>query len=77
MGGIAAVLPLAITTARRAMSSLASNRDRAQVRQSPFASKEPGPGRFQRGGRPAVVEVACHPQHAFRDLGEVNGPFHA
>ena len=56
---------------------LASDRDRAQVRQCPFASKEPGPGRLHRGGRPAVVEVACHPQHACRDLGKVDGPFHA
>ena len=77
MGGIAAVLPLAITTARRAMSCSPPTVDRAQVRQSSFASKEPGPGRLHRGGRPAVVEVACHPQHAFGDLGEVDGPFHA
>ena len=56
---------------------LASNRDRAQVRQCPFTAKEPGAGRLHRGGRPAVVEVACHPQHACGDFGKVDGPFHA
>ena len=56
---------------------LASNRDRAQVRQSSFASKEPGAGRLHRGSRPAVVEVACHPQHAFGDLGKVDRPVDA
>ena len=56
---------------------LASDLYSAQVRQLPFTSKELGPSRLHRGGRPAVVEVACHPQHAFGDLGKVNGPFHA
>src|SRR6266404_9540938 len=40
---------------------LASNRDRAQVNKRPFTAKELRPGRPQRGGRPAVVEVAGHP----------------
>ena len=47
---------------------LQANR-RAQVREYPFASKEPRFGRLHRRGRPAVVEVACHPQHACGDFG--------
>jgi len=56
---------------------LASNDDRAQTVEFPFTSKEPGSGCFERGSRPAVIEVACHPQHACRDLGEVDRPFDA
>ena len=56
---------------------LVSDGDGAQVRQFPFASKEPGSSRFHRGGRPAVVEVACHPQYACRNLREVDTPLHA
>jgi hypothetical protein len=49
----------------------------AQVRQFPFTSKQPGSGRLHRGSRAAVVEVARHQQHPFRDLGKVDGPFHS
>jgi len=65
--GWTAVLPLAITTARRAMSCSPLT---STVR-SPSVSlhrDELGPSRLHRGGRPAVVEVACHPQHAFGTL---------
>lgn len=56
---------------------VASDRDRTPVGQFPFTPEEPGPGRLQFSRGAAVVEVACHPQHAFRDLREINRPFHA
>ena len=77
MRGTAAVLPLAITTARRAMSCSPSDRDSTQIRQFSFAAKEPGPGCLHRGGGPRVVEIARHPPHSCRDLGKVDGPLHA
>ena len=74
MRGIAAVLPLAMTTARRAeICSPDRHVDGAEVGQLPLAAKQRRAGRFERGRRPGVVEVARHPEHALRDLGEVHG----
>jgi len=51
--------------------------DGTRIHQRAFAAKECRAGGLHRGGRPAVVEVARHPEHARGHLREVHGPFHA
>jgi hypothetical protein len=48
--------------------------DRAEVRQSSFAANQRGARRLHRGSRPRVIEVACHPPHAFGNLGKIDRP---
>src|SRR5688500_3824911 len=49
---------------------LASDPDGALVGQLSFTPKEPGPSGLDRGGRPAVIEVARHRSHPRGNLGE-------
>ena len=77
MRGTAAVLPLAITTARRAVSCSPST---ATVRRSvslPSPRKSLAPVAFIAAAGRRVVEIARHPQRSCRDLGKVDGPLHA
>jgi len=63
--------------ARRAMSLLALT---STVRRSvsfPSPGERAWPQSLHRGGKPAVVEVACHPQHAVWRPWESLRPFHA
>ena len=73
-GGIAALLPFATTTARRATScSPPTSTVRGSV-SLPSPRKSVAPVASNRRRRPAVVEVARHPQHALRHLRKVDAP---